>query len=307
MKVNGKVSVVVCTYNRRGMLRGMLESARGLKVPGGTEWELVLVDNNSTDGTREMVEEYRGLLPVKYVREEVQGKTHALNRGLEEASGDLLLFTDDDVRLHPDWMQEYGEAAGRHSGAGWFGGRIEPLWEEEAPPWLKEESVPALSGYFVIYDLGEEHSYREGERPPVGANMAVRRTTFQAVGSYRTDLGPRGNDRGTGDETELIERAESRGIGGVYVPGALAWHLTPGDRLGFRSFFRFGLMKGANQYRMSPGRNDRGSYARAGSQFARGVYQMLKSRGDRARICMVNTGIEVGRRRASREGDSGTR
>ena len=93
------VSVIVCTYNRCGTLAATLESAAALRIPAGVSWELLVVDNNSTDGTREVVLGFAGRLPVRYLYEPRQGKTLALNRALAEAQGDLLLFTDDDVQL----------------------------------------------------------------------------------------------------------------------------------------------------------------------------------------------------------------
>ena len=105
------VSVIVCTYNRSSVLADTLESFLHLRVPEGVGWELLVVDNNSKDQTREVVEGFAGRLPLRYLFEPRQGKTCALNLALKEAKGDLLLFTDDDVRLDPGWLASFVETA----------------------------------------------------------------------------------------------------------------------------------------------------------------------------------------------------
>src|SRR5262249_34483638 len=151
---------------------------------------------------------------------------------LKEAKGDLLLFTDDDVQLDPGWLRAFVETANAFPDAGWFGGRIIPWWPGGRPSWLRDECLPALSGFFGLYDLGAAPRwYTPGDYPPAGAGMAVRRGTFDRVGGYREDLGPRGERKGTHDDSELIERARAAGIPGAYSPGAVCSHLVPDNRL----------------------------------------------------------------------------
>jgi glycosyltransferase involved in cell wall biosynthesis len=263
---------------------------------------VLVVDNNSGDHTREVVEGFRGRLPIRYLFEPRQGKTRALNLALREARGELLLFTDDDVHLDPGWLEAFDEASRTHPEAGWFGGRIIPYWPAGRPAWLREECLPALSGYFVLYDLGGElRAYAPSDDPPAGAGMAVRRSLFERVGGYREDLGPQGEQRGTHDDTELVERARAAGIHGVYVPRALCRHVILSERLGVRCFVKFGIGKGENQVRAEgPGARP-ASLWRLVSQAVRAVPQALRGRGDRVRICCVNVGLEWGRLRARRE------
>src|SRR5262245_45029284 len=122
------VTIIICTYNRSAALRTCLESlCRGdaLRLAGT---EILLVDNNSPDDTPEVAKSFGDRLPLRYLCEPRQGKTFALNRGVAEARGDLLLFTDDDVELNERWVKEYRAAASRHPEAGWFGGRVFPWW-----------------------------------------------------------------------------------------------------------------------------------------------------------------------------------
>jgi glycosyltransferase involved in cell wall biosynthesis len=290
------ISVIICTYNRCLLLDQTLQSLLSMRVAAGLDWEVLVVDNNSSDRTRETVEAYHGRLPVQYIHEPRQGKTYALNHGVGAARGELLLFTDDDVQLDPEWLTRYADAAERHPQAGWFGGRIFLNWERGRPLWLHEECLPPLAGYFGLYDLGaEERGYVPEDLPPAGANMAVRRGTFHQIGGYREDLGPRGASKGTCDDSELIWRAQNHSLAGVYVAGATCRHFVPHDRLAHAWFFRYGIGKGRNQGRLPGAKHSPGSLLRAIAQAARAMPQMLRGRWDRVRICCLNMGIEIGR------------
>jgi glycosyltransferase involved in cell wall biosynthesis len=293
------LSTIICTYNRCSVLEQTLASCQKLRIPDGLTWELLVIDNNSKDQTREVVERFHGSLPICYLFEPRQGKTCALNLALREAKGELLLFTDDDVLLDPGWVESFLDASRVHPEAGWFGGRIIPWWLGGRPAWLRDECLPALSGFFGLYDLGSQRRpYARGDDLPVGASMAVRRSTFERIGTYREDLGPRGERKGTHDDTDLTQRARAAGIDGVYVPEAVCGHLVPEDRLSLRWFLRYGIGKGENQLRAE---GQPGSVWRILSQTLRAVPQALRGRGDRVRICCLNVGIEYGRLRARRE------
>lgn len=289
-----RISVIICTYNRCALLTRSLESFSRLIVSADLDWELLVVDNNSSDDTYACIDRYLNCLPLRYLFESRQGKTFALNRGVSEARGELLVFTDDDVLVDRNWLTAYLNAANEYPEIGWFGGRIDPWWQSGRPRWLKQESIPALSGYFVIYDLGDEvRLYHGNDRPPVGANMVVRRETFEQIGGYREDLGPRGKHRGTGDDTELIYRAQRAGVPGLYVPGARCKHWVGEERLPLRKFFQFGVRKGMNQALMIPEVKSNGLLFFL-SQALRATYQVIKGRWDRVRICLMNIGIEWG-------------
>ena len=100
------ISVVLATYNRASSLQVTLESLLALVSPAGLSWELLVVDNNSTDLTRLNVEKFAAIakFPVRYVFERKQGRSAALNTGIVDARGEIVAFTDDDVILHRDWL-----------------------------------------------------------------------------------------------------------------------------------------------------------------------------------------------------------
>lgn len=296
-----QVSVIVCTYNRSILLEKLLDSLVAMSVPDGIIWELLVVDNNSNDGSKDVAKRYIDRLPLVYHFEIQQGKCYALNRGLKEANGELLLFLDDDVQVVSDWLCRFsGVAEDRRYD--WFGGRVKPDWREGPPGWYRAETAPAFRGYFGDYDLGvRSHAYIEGEKLPLGASLGVRRRVFDRVGGFRVDLGPRGRLRGVGDETELLTRAIGAGFKGWYVGDAAVIHHVGVERLRLSGMVNYGIGKGLNQYRAGVDTERTGSIWRAGSQLLRGVYQLAKGRSDRMRLCLINIGIEIGKRRAARE------
>jgi len=132
-----KVSVVVCTYNRCASLRDTLRALKGQRVDGELSFEVVVVDNNSTDETRQTVDEARRQTrwPVRYVFEQKQGLSHARNVGIREAKSDLVMFTDDDVVPDERWVDTIVRAFESHE-ADCVGGRILPIWSREPANWL---------------------------------------------------------------------------------------------------------------------------------------------------------------------------
>ncbi|MDI9630045.1 MAG: glycosyltransferase [Acidobacteriota bacterium] len=289
------ITVVVCTYDRPELLAACLASlARDASAPPA--WELLLVDNGGREGTREVAARFAERLPLRFLREERVGKSFALNRALAEAQGELLLFADDDVEVRPGWMGAFVEAANRAPEAGWFGGCSLPRWGPGAPRWVAGDLPSALHGYVCHYDLGPEpRPYGDGDLAPIGACMAVRADTFAAIGGYDPGFGPRGSDRGIGDDTELIRRAREHRIPGSWVPAATVDHFVPASRLRVRTVVGYGIVKGRQQAMMekTPRRFARG-VTRASGQILRGAAQWLRGRYGNAAVCALNVGLALG-------------
>ena len=262
--------------------------------------EVILVDNNSDDSTPAVARSFVDRLPLVYVREERQGLSHARNRGVAESRGEVVLFTDDDVRLDESWLASYLEAFEAHREAGFFGGRIVPDWDgRQRPKWLRDEAMPLLSGVLLAFDYGTEtRPYREGDQGPVGASFAVRRRLFSRLAPFRPDLGVVGNQPGRAEETEFLERARRQGERGVYVGKALCRHRVDPRRLALRALYRHGMAKG----RAEAGARVGGARLRAGWFLIRGLFQLLRGHGDRFRQCVINAGIEIGRARLRSSG-----
>lgn len=226
------MSVIVCTYNRAESLRDTLQGLQAQTVGSGLAFEVVVVDNNSRDHTPVVVEalarERRGL--VRYIFEPVQGLSHARNRGIREARGELLAFTDDDVVPDAGWVEALWQAAERFQADG-VGGRILPLWAKQPPAWLAGQRLVLES--LAILDGGPEpvmNGIHTAHRI-YGANMAFRQSVFEQLGGFRTDLGVVGSKQMRGDETELLVRAHQAGKRLVYAPQAVVHHKVPAERM----------------------------------------------------------------------------
>ena len=147
------ISVILCTHNSDNRLRTTLESFCQLNRPEGVEWELVAVDNNSTDRTEKVIRTFEGRLPIDYVYEPEQGKSRALNTGVDVAQGELIVFTDDDVKPTPDWLGAYWEAYQKRPEGYYFGGPIDCEYEGDSPDDdLLQAAPPSVSGM----DYGSE-------------------------------------------------------------------------------------------------------------------------------------------------------
>jgi glycosyltransferase involved in cell wall biosynthesis len=297
------ISVCICTYNRCESLRRTLESLVSQKNIDLDTAEVLVIDNNCTDGTANVVETFRERLPIRRVTENRQGLAHARNRAVAECRGDLLLFTDDDVRLGPGWLAAYQDASRRFPDADYFGGRILPDWGHAKPRWIGGEPLPLIDGVLVWFDRGvETRPFSATEPPPFGASFAVKRRLFEKVGLFRVDLGTGGMGLGRGEETEFLIRGRDCGANGVYVGEALCFHSYDPQRLRIRELYYYGMLSGRSHNAIFA-LADRGSYWTAGWFVLRGLYQAVKGHGDRFRQCIINAGIQVGtRRNYSRKG-----
>lgn len=229
------ISVIVCTYNRSESLQLTLKSLETLQPPAGDTWELILVDNNSTDDTRQVVENFAQStrLCVRYVLETRQGLSFARNTGIENAHGSLIVFTDDDVTVQPDWLAELA-AAFRNSDCMAIGGKIISVWPCPRPKWFQESGPFATAKAIVSFDLGDET--RPIQTDPYGANMAFRREAFTKYGMFRTDLGRIGTALMGGEDTEFFRRLHKAGETVLYVATAVVFHPVSKERTGRKYF-----------------------------------------------------------------------
>jgi glucosyl-dolichyl phosphate glucuronosyltransferase len=232
-----RLTVLVCTHNRAGLLRGALESLEGQSLPRD-EFEVLVVDNASTDATAAVVAEHaaRARIDIRCVREPILGLDAARNRGVREAAGEIIAFLDDDARARSDWAAALLEGFDRHD-APILGGRVDLIWEAPRPAWFSDP----LLRYLIHCDYGSE--VVPVTSPPwlYGTNVAFRKSLFQEIGLFRLDLDRKGESLMGGGDTEFFKRAHARGHRLLYLPSLVVQHLVPASRL-TRAFFRERLL-----------------------------------------------------------------
>jgi len=227
------ISVIICTYNRHKSLRRTLDSLREMSVPDDLSWELIVVDNNSKDLTKEEVQEFteKSGLPCRYVFEAIQGKCNALNRGIKEAKGEIIALTDDDVIVDKDWIRNIKTAFDNHEIA-CVGGKILPIWEKPRPKWVKGKLLDVLA----LLDLGD--NVGKMKKPTLwGANLAVKSSMFQKYGTFDTTMGHQGEKIYGSEETKFIQDLLNGNEEILYDPGIFVYHCIPEHRLK-KSYFR---------------------------------------------------------------------
>jgi glucosyl-dolichyl phosphate glucuronosyltransferase len=225
-----KISVILCTHNRSQSLNRALESVAATQMRGGADWQVLIVDNNSKDDTRDVVDSFCRREPIhfRYVFEARQGKSFALNRGIREAAGDVLAFIDDDITVEPNWLSELTKPLSDPRWAG-TGGRVY-LPENFSPPsWMAIEGNQSLLSILALFDQGSEP--RPLSKPPIGNNMAFRKEVFAKYGGFRTDLGPVPGSEIRYEDTEFGSRVMSGGEKILYVPSAVVRHAVEERRL----------------------------------------------------------------------------
>lgn len=241
------ISIILCTYNRCESLRNVLESIGNLKGYPQVAWELIVVDNNSKDRTKGVVEDFirTGRANVRYVFEGRQGKSFALNSGIGEAKGEILAFTDDDVTLQPQWLSGLKRIFDSYGCSG-VGGKIIPVFEAAAPPaWLRLDIPRPFLNVLVAFDYGEEPCVLRNTL--FGANMAFKKEVFAKYGQFRTDMGPSKDDpMRKGEDTEFCSRLLAAGETLMYAPDAVVYHPVEKERTekGYfeKWYFDFGRM-----------------------------------------------------------------
>jgi glycosyltransferase involved in cell wall biosynthesis len=244
------ISVVVCTYNRAQSMAKTLESLVVQTVPAGTKWEIVVVDNNSKDETRQVIGEFQSRNPgqIRYVFEERQGISNARNAGIAACQGDVFAFIDDDEIAAVDWLECITADLWEGKWVG-TGGPIVPNWDCPRPRWLQEKNT-FLMGPLCAFDyepaVGSEQEMTE---PPFGANMAFRREAFDRVGGFRTDLGRVGNNLLSNEDTEFGRRLFAAGMRIRWVQSAITYHHIDKRRVNKRYFLKWWFNKGASDVR----------------------------------------------------------
>lgn len=222
-KSNLDISVLIATYNRAEILYRTLESMTRLDR-AGLSVEFVVVDNNSSDHTKEVIESFDDKLTIHYLFEPRPGKNCALNKALNKVPlGKLVVFTDDDVEPQKDWLKAVITVTNRWLDYSVFGGKIYAIWPNGRPPkWAQSRFIQSLG--FAIHDYEDsECPYKSGQYP-FGPNFWVHREIFEDGRRFNEAIGPRPQNRIMGSETSFLKRLTDQGYGIVYSPKAVIGH-----------------------------------------------------------------------------------
>jgi len=208
------ISVIVCTYNRSDSLKKTLWSLANMSIPADLIWELVVVDNNSYDNTKEVIEcfiETSGL-PVRYVFERKQGHSYARNRGVREAKSDIIAFTDDDCIADKYWVSHIVDEFLSDPSLSVLGGRVELYNQEDRPITIITHKERM---HIMFYQQIFSHM--------VGCNMAFVRRVFDESGYFDTRFGA-GTKIPCVEDWDFIYRSYKNGYKTVYSPNVLIYH-----------------------------------------------------------------------------------
>ncbi len=224
------LTAIICTYNRAKYIGPLLESIAANDL-AKSAYEIVLVDNNSTDNTREICEAFAKAhkdVQFRYVLEPEQGLSAARNKGIKEAKGDVIVYIDDDALVDTDYLRTYAEWFEAHPETMACGGPIEPLYETKEPSWMTPYTKALLTAWMNYGDKVRE--YPQG-RYPGGGNAAYRKEVFDKVGLFNTALGRKGGNLMGSEEKDIFDKMHSLGMQVLYLPTPILHHIIPQAKL----------------------------------------------------------------------------
>lgn len=273
------ISAIICTHNRDPYLAAAIDSLLGqdLTAQGLGEFEVIVVDNASTDRTKAIVEARLDNPQLRYVHESKLGLSHARNRGVAESTGEIIAYLDDDAVAEAHWLRTLVEAYRADEKLAIAGGRVTLLWPDkvEPPSWLSDAMLSCLGHY----DLGQEMvNIDNPSLTPRGLNYSLRRSFLESVGGFDPQLGRMGKKLLSNEELYMTEAALKQDLRVAYVPEALVAHNVAPERINRNWFLRRSWWQGVSEcYRdQLEGRGLVGQLKVAGERLLRGMFKAMK-------------------------------
>jgi glucosyl-dolichyl phosphate glucuronosyltransferase len=240
-----RLEVVIPTYNRAELLPVCLKSLQVAKIPDGLTVGITVVDNNSQDQTKQVVESWRQHFGgrLKYLFEGKQGRSAALNKGITGSESDLIGFIDDDEEIDETWYQVAHHAFTAHE-VDFIGGPYIPNWEKEPPDWLPNDH----QGVIGLVDAGNEVIPYDENYPGIlmGGNAVIKRSAIEKAGLYMTSLGRTGARLLAGEDEDMYRRLLASGAKGLYLPDLKIYHLIPAARLTKKYYRQWSFWRGVS-------------------------------------------------------------
>lgn len=214
-----QISIILATYNRCESLKNTLNSFLSLDDNEGVDWELLVIDNNSTDDTKSLVEKFSNIShgQIRYIREERNGKSYALNAGLKAALGDIFAFTDDDVTFEPFWLKNILKNFADPKTM-CLTGKITPVYPKTLPSWYSEKCSSVMGNV-------DSSPTKTTVNYVTGANMAMRNEVFRKIGQFNisTQL--------INEDTFLSQQITNHGFSIVYDPEIEVYHYFQPEKM----------------------------------------------------------------------------
>lgn len=224
-----RLSVIICTYNRGKYIYNALKSIADQNFRKD-RYEIVLINNNSTDNTEKICLQFKEDYPAvnfRYVVETNQGLSFARNRGVKESNGEILVFVDDDATVFGNYLKSIDEFFEQHPDILACGGPIVPVYETGRPKWISHFTNQLIGG--ALYN-GKETKPFQNKKYPGGGNSAFRKEVFSKYGLFNVDLGRKGNNLIGAEEKDLYDRLQKDGQQIFYLPEMGIHHYIPGKK-----------------------------------------------------------------------------
>ncbi|WP_024750359.1 glycosyltransferase family 2 protein [Crocosphaera subtropica] len=271
---NPQIAAIICTHNRDPYLGDAIKS---LLAQEGVSYEVLIVDNGSTDSTKDVVAPFLSNPHLRYVYEPILGLSVARNRGAKETTAPILAYLDDDAIASPHWLKVLVDAYDQHEKLAIAGGKVTLIWPDNITPpaWISE----GLAGGLGAYDLGEEKvSITNPQLTPRGLNYSLRRSFLEKIGGFDANLGRVGKKLLSNEELFMTELALNQGWDVAYLPDALVAHNVAPERLQRSWFLRRSWWQGVSEcYRDEiAGRTGINQLGRGGERLIRGLYKSVK-------------------------------
>lgn len=246
-----KVSLVICTYNRPKLLKSTLQSVVNLYFDP-VLFEIIVVDNGSDDHSHDVfasIKQY-GRCKMVYAREEILGLSHARNKGIVLAEGEIVAFLDDDELVDPNWLKELIKPYDSDEQIACVGGKIIPVFpDNKYPMWYSKD----IQGFFGGVDHGEQiHEVNFPIEYIGGGNMSFNRQLILDAGMFNVRLGIIGASSYSGEENELALRIKNKGFKVLYNPFAITYHLIESERISKQFYYKRLFQSGKSEIMYNP-------------------------------------------------------
>jgi len=225
-----KFSFVTCTYNRAENLRRTLESLCEQTL-SPNEYEIIVIDNNSSDNTVEVCDEIKEKhfeKQIRYFKETNQGLSFALNRGIKEAKGDFIIYIDDDETIGPKHLERLNKYLKEYNDAVLIGTQVVPIYEGKEPRWMSHFTQRLIGGYF---NGGQSVKKLDKVSYPGTGHTIIKRDLYKKYGFYNTNLGRTGNSLLGAEDKDMIFRLVNNNVECYYFPDIPIYHHIPKQKL----------------------------------------------------------------------------